>query len=223
MNCWEYFIYLTIVNNYVNICYLNTDILTVGDIMKKLKKKMSHKTINVIMGAVIALVGLLVLVFPDSSLMSLCYILGGATLIGGIVRIVQYVKDKKETLPNPFDLISGIVLSGMAFLLLLHPKFIMSILPFFIGVSVVVYGISSFFSGKSGLFGKIFSAVVAIYGITLMFNPFKAATTITSLVGFGFLVFGIVKIIGEAVFNKRPDFPHDIDGDGYIEVDYKDV
>ncbi|MGN1316883.1 MAG: HdeD family acid-resistance protein [Acutalibacteraceae bacterium] len=191
--------------------------------MKKLKKKMSDKTLNVITGAIIAFLGLLVLVFPDSSLMTLCYILGAATLIGGIFRIVQYVKDKKETFSNPIDLISGIVLLGIAFMFLLHPKFLMSILPFFIGISVVVYGISSFFSGKSGLFGKIFSAVVAIYGVTLMFNPFKAATTITSLVGFGFLVFGIVKIIGEAVFNKRPDFPDDIDGDGYIEVDYKDV
>ena len=191
--------------------------------MKKLKKKLSDKTLNIIIGAITAVLGLLVLIFPDSSLMTLCYISGAATLIGGIIRIVQYVRDKKETIPNPIDLISGIVLLGIAFMFLLHPKFLMSILPFFIGISVVVYGISSFFSGKSGLFGKIFSVVAAIYGVTLMLNPFKAAATITSLVGFGFLVFGIVKIIGEAVFNKPRNFPADIDGDGYIEVDYKDV
>ena len=192
--------------------------------MKKLKNKFSKSALNVIIGGVLSAVGLFVLLFPDTSLFTVCYVLGTACLIGGIIRTVRYVKDKKESTPNIIDIISGIVLLAVAFMLLLHPKFLMSVLPFIIGISVVIYGVSTFFSGKGGLFSKIFAGIIAIYGVSLVLNPFKGATSITSMVGFGLLVFGIVKIVSEIVFNKnKPQLPEDIDGDGYIEVDYRDV
>ncbi len=192
--------------------------------MNKLKKKLPDNIFNVIIGGVFAIVGLFVLLFPHTSLITVCYILGAASLIGGIIRTVRYVKAKKESTPNIIDLISGIVLLAVAFMLLLHPKFLMSILPFIMGVAVVVYAVSSFFSGKGGLFTKILSILIGIYGVSLILNPFKGATSITSMVGFGLLVFGIIKIISEIVMNKnKPQLPEDIDGDGYIEVDYRDV
>ncbi|MEE1504239.1 MAG: DUF308 domain-containing protein [Acutalibacteraceae bacterium] len=192
--------------------------------MKKLKRKLPDNIFNVIVGGVLAIVGLFVLLFPSKSLMTVCYVLGTACLIGGTIRTVRYVKDKKESTPNIIDIISGIVLLSVAFMLLLHPKFLMSVLPFIIGISVVVYGISSFFTGRGGLFSKIFAGITAIYGVSLVLNPFKGATSITSMVGFGLFIFGIVKIVSEIVLKKRkPQLPEDIDGDGYIEVDFKDI
>ena len=35
------------------------------------------------------------------------------------------------------------------------------VLPFIIGISVVIYGVSTFFSGKGGLFSKIFAGIIA--------------------------------------------------------------
>lgn len=192
--------------------------------MKKLRKKLPDNIFNVVIGGVFAIVGLFVLLFPDTSLFTVCYILGTACLIGGIIRTIRYIKDKKESTPNIIDIISGIVLLAVAFMLLLHPKFLMSVLPFILGVAVVVYGVSSFHSGKGGLFSKILSVIVGIYGISLILNPFKGATSITSMVGFGLLVFGIIKIVSEIVLRKnKPQLPEAIDGDGYIEVDYKDI
>ena len=192
--------------------------------MKKLRKKFSDNIFNVIVGGIFAIVGLFVLLFPDTSLMTVCYILGTACLIGGIIRTIRYIKDKKESTPNIIDITSGIVLLAIAFMLLLHPKFLMSVLPFIMGVAIVIYGVSSFFSGKGGLFSKTFSVIIGIYGVSLVLNPFKGATSITSMVGFGLLIFGIIKIVSEIIFTKnKPQLPEDIDGDGYIEVDYKDV
>lgn len=192
--------------------------------MKKLRKKIPDNIFNVVIGGIFAIVGLFVLLFPDTSLMTVCYVLGTASLIGGIIRTVRYVKDKKESTPNIIDIISGIVLLAVAFMLLLHPKFLMSVLPFVMGISIVIYGVSSFFTGKGGLFSKIFAVIIGLYGISLILNPFKGATSITSMVGFGLLVFGIIKIVSEIVINKnKPQLPEDIDGDGYIEVDFKDI
>ncbi len=192
--------------------------------MKKLRKKLPDNILNVIIGGVMAVVGLFVLLFPDTSLITVCYIFGTACLIGGIIKTARYIKDKKENTPNIFDVISGVVLLAIAFMLLLHPKFLMSVLPFIIGVSVVVYAVSAFLSGKGSLFSKILSFIIGIYGISLIINPFKGATSITSMVGFGLLVFGIIKIVSEIIINKNnPKLPDNIDGDGYIEVDYKDI
>ncbi len=192
--------------------------------MKKLRKKMPDNIFNVIIGGIFAIVGLFVLIFPNTSLMTVCYTLGAACLIGGIIRVVRYTKAKKESTPNIIDIISGIVLLAIAFMLLLHPKFLMSVLPFIMGVSIVIYGVSSFFTGRGGLFSKIFAVIIGLYGISLILNPFKGATTITSMVGFGLLIFGIVKIATEIIANKRlSQLPEDIDGDGYIEVDFKDI
>ena len=185
---------------------------------------MPDNIFNVLIGGIFAIVGLFVLIFPDTSLMTVCYILGTACLIGGVIRTVRYVKAKKESTPDIIDIISGIVLLAIAFMLLLHPKFLMSVLPLISGVSVVIYGISSFFTGRGGLFSKIFAVIIGLYGISLILNPFKGATTITSMVGFGLLIFGIVKITTEIIANKnKPPLPEDVDGDGYIEVDFKDV
>ena len=192
--------------------------------MKKLRRKVPDNIFNGLIGGIFAIVGLFVLIFPDTSLMTVCYILGTACLIGGVIRTVRYVKAKKESTPDIIDIISGIVLLAIAFMLLLHPKFLMSVLPFIIGVSVVIYGVSSFFTGRGGLFSKIFAVIIGLYGISLILNPFKGATAITSMVGFGLLVFGIVKIVTEIISRKnKPQLPEDIDGDGYIEVDFKDV
>ena len=171
--------------------------------MKKLRKKVPDNIFNIIIGGSFAIVGLFVLLFPDTSLMTVCYTLGTACLIGGIIRTVRYVKAKKESTPNIIDIISGIVLLAIAFMLLLHPKFLMSILPFILGISIVIYGVSSFFSGRGGLFSKIFAVVIGIYGISLILNPFKGATSITSMVGFGLLIFGIVKIVSEIGYKQK--------------------
>lgn len=193
--------------------------------MKKFKKIISEKYFQIILGAVFALVGLFVLIFPDSSLITVCTVLGVGALILGVMRIVRYIGDKKENTQSPVDVISGASLLVASLVLLLHPKFLLSVLPFFMGISILIYGISSFFSPRGlNLFSKIISVAVIIFGGSLMLNPFKGATTITSIVGFGLLVFGIIKIVSEILYAKTtPANLDDIDGDGYIEVDFKDV
>lgn len=109
-------------------------------------------------------------------------------------------------------------------MLILHPHFLTSILPFIIGVSVISYGVSTFFAVGNGIFGKIFSVITAIYGISLVINPFKGATALVSALGLGLFIFGIVKTVREIFRQTESDnIRNNIDGDGYIEVDFTDI
>ncbi len=193
--------------------------------MKKLKKLLPEKYLQIIWGALLGAVGLFVLIFPDTSLITLCTVLGLGALGLGIVRIARYISDKKEQKQATVDVISGASLLVAALVLLLHPKFLLSVLPFFMGISILIYGISSFFSPRRlNLFSKIISVAVIIWGVSLMLNPFKGATTITAMVGFGLLALGVIKIVSEILRKKStPALPDDIDGDGYIEVEFKDL
>ena len=196
-----------------------------GDIMKRLRKIVPNKYISIAVGGVLALLGLFFIIRPDTSLFTLCSISGAIVLIAGIIKLVNYLNYKKQNAESPFDMITAVALLICALILLIHPKFLLSILPFFIGIVIAFYGASSLLSSRrrSGLLGKIISTAVIIYGLSLIFNPFKGATALASAAGFGLLVWGIVKIVSELLVKRPPLIPDDTDGDGYKEVEFKDI
>lgn len=192
--------------------------------MKKLKKAVPEKTKRIFFGAVVSAIGLFILLYPGSSLITLCTVTGIGALLLSASRFIKYFSKRKNNAESPFDMVIGIMALILAFILLIHPKFLLSVFPFIIGASIVSYGISSFLSRKNrGVFSKIFSVTVVFFGGYLMLNPFKGATTVTSVIGFGLLVWGVITIVIQLVSKKPPLLPEDIDDDGYKEVEFRDV
>ncbi len=193
--------------------------------MKKLRKKLPDKAIGIIIGVSLLALGLFLLIKPGTSLITICTLFGIVALIAGIIRLINYLGDKKENNESPIDIISGVALLVCSFVLLLHPKFLLSILPFCIGIGILFYGVSSLLSVRKGggILGKIIAVGVIIFGFSLVINPFKGATAVTSMIGFGLFSWGIIKIIFEFIFNKPSIIPVDSDDDGYKEVDFKDI
>ncbi len=193
--------------------------------MKKLKKIIPQKAMGVVSGIAVLALGLFLLIKPHTSLITLCSLFGLVALIAGIIKVINYLGDKKEQAEAPIDIVSGVALLVCAFVLLTHPKFLLSILPFFMGIGVLFYGISSLFSARrgGGFFRKIIAVAVIVFGFSLIINPFKGATAVTSMVGFGLFAWGVIKIVSEFVFNKPSIIPDNIDGDGYKEVEFRDI
>ena len=189
--------------------------------MNKIKFQFPDKTIPVITGAIIAIVGLILLIKPATSLVTVCYILGIAAAIKGIIKIIESKKSDNTT-----AMISGIATLVLAFVLFLHPKFLLSILPVIIGLGILGYGIFSLLSRKAkSLFSKIIPITAVIIGISLIIVPFKFAKAITAVTGLALLIIGILLILSEFVFNKYTDKNNipKISDDGYKEVDFRDV
>lgn len=193
--------------------------------MKRLRKIVPNKYISIAVGGVLILLGLFFIIRPDTSLFTLCSISGAIALIAGIIKLINYLNDKKQNTESPVDMITAVALLICALILLIHPKFLLSILPFFLGIGISFYGASSILSsrGRSSLLGKLISVAVIIYGLSLVFNPFKGATSLASAAGFGLLVWGIIKIVSELLIKKTPLIPDDTDSNGYKEVEFKDV
>ncbi len=193
--------------------------------MKKIKENFPKKLPRLAQGIGFAIVGLILLVMPGVTVVGVSIVAGAVCLISGIIRIARYVGTRDDSNGSAKDIVSGGGLLICAFLLLLHPKFLLSILPFFLGVAILIYGVTSFFAGGflRGPFKIIGSVLTFIWGLSLIFNPFKGTTTIVSLIGFGCLAWGIILFLSQTVYKNKKLLPTDTDGDGYREVDFTDV
>lgn len=149
-----------------------------------------------------ALCGIIIALFPTKSMTAVSYIAGGIILINGIIRIFGYFCDDLYSLAFQFDLALGIfsVIFGAVFLI--HPVWLFSILPFLLGLFVLINGLfvlqTSIDSKRFGmkywwiLLG--FAVVSAGFGIALLFNPFAGAKMLTVLIGVAMFAVGSCKI-----------------------------
>lgn len=168
--------------------------------------------------------GIVLVIIPELSLKALCVTAGVAALVFGIVKIIAYITSKSDYSAS-LDLTVGAVFTGAGVLLLFHPKFLLSIIPFLIGVAIAASGLISLkkASGKGNTAAKIIAVLTLIAGLIIIFNSFKATVAITRLIGLALMICA-VELFSET-FNtavKRREGKLK-DENGYIEVNYKDV
>ena len=191
-------------------------------LIKTLKSRLTDRGIGLAVGVLLSVIGVALLLFPGESLTTACAVIGAGVLVLSVIRFVKYFNDKRENKESFGTLFAGILFLIVAFILLMHPKFLLSVFPFFIGLAVVCYGVASFF-GRPGLFGKIFAVITVILGASLIINPFQGATKITAMVGFVIAAVGIAKVISEIMNKKATLISDGTDENGYREVEFKDV
>lgn len=190
---------------------------------KLLNLKNSDKAMFTV-SVLLFILGLVLVIIPELSLKALCVTAGGASLVFGIVKIISYITDKSEY-SAPLDLTVGAVFSGFGVLLLFHPNFILSVIPFLIGLAIAASGLISL--KKASAVGKTSSKLLAVLtvlaGLIIIFNSFKASVAITRLIGLA-LAICAVELFSETLntAQKRRNGKL-LDENGYIEVDYKDV
>ncbi len=172
-------------------------------------------------GIAMIVIGLIILIFPKTSLTAICLVLGILAGIKGGLKLAEYIKAKQAESEKLTDLISAVLTLFGALILILHPKRLLSIIPVFIGIAILIYGINSLIA-KSSIISKIFAIITIIVGCGIIGAPFKLATAITSITGVALIIVGIlaiskyksVKDIRKALTPK---------GDGYKEIEFRDV
>ena len=127
--------------------------------MDKLKNFLKKRDIGLVFGIGLSLLGLILLILPGSSLTTVCTVLGIGVAVKGGLKLLQYLKAKQIEAENNSDLVSAIVILVAAFILIAHPRKLISIIPMLIGIGIIVYGAFSFFKAPT-LFSKITSAII---------------------------------------------------------------
>lgn len=157
------------------------------------------KQAYIIVSAVMMILGVVLIVYPEISALTLCYIIGSLMAIFGIARLVGYFSRDLFRLAFQFDLALGIFSLLAGLLIILHPVNIITAMPVIIGVFVTIDGVFKVQTAYDArLFGMkrwwsvlVLALLTCAAGIFLIIDPFEGAKAVMILLGVTLLIDGI--------------------------------
>ena len=87
------------------------------------------------------LLGLVLLIWPGTTMRIVCTLLGGMLLIYGLVQMVLYLINKERTMLSQGMMVFGIVLAVIGIWILTSPEMIIMAVPVIVGVLIVIHGV----------------------------------------------------------------------------------
>lgn len=146
--------------------------------------------------------GLMLLIMPETSLLWICYAFGVVVLITGIVCLIQYARIRGTGFTAPFMLVGGVITAGLGLFTLVKPQVVASFLPVVFGIFIVVDGCSRIGSaidlakrkGEKWWMLLLFSIVSIALGALLIWHPFGAAVSVVMLCGILLIVEGALNL-----------------------------
>ena len=132
------------------------------------------------------ILGLMLLIMPETSLLWICYAFGIVVLMTGAVCLFQYAKLRGTGFTAPFMLVGGVITVGLGIFTLLKPEVVASFLPIVFGLFILVDGCSRIGSaidlakrkGQKWWVLLLLSLLSIALGVLLLANPFDAMVSV---------------------------------------------
>lgn len=146
--------------------------------------------------------GVLLLVMPQTSLLWICYAFGAVVLITGIFCLIQYARLRGSGLAAPFLLVAGVITAGLGLFALAKPEVVASFLPVVFGLFILMDGCSRIGTaidlarrrGEKWWLLLLLSLLSIALGILLLADPFGAAVSVVMLCGVLLIVEGVINL-----------------------------
>lgn len=158
---------------------------------------------SIVVSLILFVIGLMLLLYSDTIIKMVSIILGIVLIVAGIVMIVRYFKEDNRTFLTGFNFGYGIISMIAGSALILNPTIVGSLLPFVIGIWVIISSIirleGVFYLRQTGSDKWITPLVLAIIslicGILCVFGPFLVASIIVQFIGVIMMIYAVVDII----------------------------
>lgn len=164
--------------------------------MKSIMQDMKQ---NYFVNAVIMVgLGLVLVIWPHILGFMLCYLLGGALILMGIIQLISFLRGERLGFYNKFNMLMGIVLVLLGIWICTQPNIVLSIIPVVVGIIVLLHGLVDIQytldikkTGNSKWWIALIAAIVTlIVGLLLVFKPFAAYEITMVLLGVAMLYDG---------------------------------
>lgn len=176
-------------------------------------KNIINKNFNatIISSIVTVILGVLLFFQAENTLKTISYIIGIFLLVAGIATLIKVIVDKQERIYLNTSFIMGIFGAIIGFVLLINPTLLTSILPFCIGVWMIISGAMKVQTAlalkdandKTWTKVMIFAIVVLVLGLLLIINPFGSAVIVTKIIGICLVIYSIADIVGTSMLKKK--------------------
>ena len=162
-------------------------------------------------GILYILLGMVALFVPEAMERTLGYLIAVVLIIAGAVSMISYML--RDAYQNYYhnDFLHGLLGIALGIMVLYKVEIIISIIPFLLGVLVVVSGCAKLqdvidmkrMENGNWIAMLALALVNLLFGILLVCNPFKAATMLFRLIGAGLLFSGITDCVTMLYFAKK--------------------
>lgn len=155
------------------------------------------KNYSRITGILMLVVGVILLIWPGSTLISFCRLLGWCLVIGGALEVILGITGAKSV-PNTAG---GVIAAVVGVVFIARPGLIITFLPFVVGLAVAAVGAAYLVQallrreqGPRAVMAIAGGVVALIVGVFLMINPFSAVKLLMIVLGILLIYFGILRI-----------------------------
>ena len=172
----------------------------------------------IIMSALFCVIGLVLMLVPETAFTWLGRLLGISIIVFGGIKLMGYFSRDLFRLAFQYDLAFGILLVVLGILTLSHPNDTMGFLAVILGIPVLADGLFKIqIALDSQRFGirlwwliLILAALTCVVGIVLVFRPAVGILVMTMFMGVSLLLDGILNLCValctvKIVANQKPD------------------
>ena len=157
----------------------------------------------ILRGSVYVLFGLLIVFNPRSVFQVAVYFISAYIAFMGLLNLYDGLRVKKSKGTYGMSCFSGIILLVVVGIVLVFAKGIVSVLPIFLGLAIVIVGVSRGmqavnlrkYVNVNGSLMLIHSAILIIAGLVLIFNPFSSLLLLFQLFGAILIFMGIGEFV----------------------------
>lgn len=175
--------------------------------MENPNKKLGTVVYNfmIFKGVALIVTGLILLFFPQATIVTLIFIMGVYWVIDGVATIIKSLNGRKAYKGWGWGIFAGslglfaglVVLSGPTLSAIFTTTFLM----LFVGISAIIYGVSEVVTGyrlpsgtgkSSMVWGGLFSI---IFGAMLLASPYTSAVSIIIVLGVFTIISGVLLLV----------------------------
>ncbi len=157
------------------------------------------------------LLGIILVAFPDTTMITICYIFAGCLLLVGLYYVAAYFRKDLMEAYYQYDLVIGMVILVIGICIIWKVDAVISMIPMLMGIVVFANGIVKLqhsidlkrakFSGW--VYVLIFALLCIAISIVLLLEPKSMAEIFTRLVGIGFIFGGVTDLITMFFLTKQ--------------------
>lgn len=145
----------------------------------------------ILIALVYLIFGLVLVIWPDTSMLTICRLAGGVMLTGGLASCASYFMQNSYLAWAGRRLSIGLICGILGGFILLRPVVVVDVTPFLIGVLLVFDSANRIQDavdlrrqgGSRWQLSLTAGIITAVLGVSLMNRPFAAASALTVFIG----------------------------------------
>lgn len=152
-------------------------------------------------GIILMVIGLILIFWPMSTLSGLCILVGWCLIVGGLLEVILGLAGSNKIYSS---IIGGIIAIIVGIIFIIHPGFIITLLPKIIGIVMAVGGAVFLIRAlvqkekKAAEVAQIIGGAIAvILGLILVFHADTAVKLLMIILGLVIVYFGVMRFISK--------------------------